>query len=74
MYLLILACHMYFLQYIFQTLLGKFCLWVLMIAINVSVAMWQLPIGHFCTFGKRSNMYLFVRNERIMIILRECDG
>ena len=33
----------------------KYCLWALMIAINVSVAICQLPIRQFCLFGKRSN-------------------
>ena len=32
----------------------KFCLWALMIAINVSVAICQLSIRQFCSFGKRS--------------------
>ena len=38
MYFLILVYHIFSLCYILQTLLGKFCLWALMIAINVSVA------------------------------------
>ena len=31
----------------------KFCLWFLIIVINVSVAICQLPICQFCSFGKR---------------------
>ena len=34
--------------------LENFCHWALMIAINVSVAICQLPISQFCSFGKGS--------------------
>ena len=36
---------------------GTFCLLALMIAINVSVAMCQLPVHQFSSFGKMSNPY-----------------
>ena len=39
-------------------LFEKFCICALMIAINVSVAICQLPIRQFCSFGKRS-IYVF---------------
>ena len=33
----------------------KFCLWASMIAINVSVAICQVPICQFSSFGKKSS-------------------
>ena len=46
----------------------KFCLRVLMIAINVSVAICQLPIRQFCSFGKRSIVFLLIE----IVCLKYC--
>ena len=35
---------------------GKFCLWALTVAINVSVAICQLATCKFSSFGKISNV------------------
>ena len=39
---------------------GKFCLWTLMIAINMSVAICQLATCEFSAFGKKANVPVLI--------------
>ena len=58
---------------LYSTLLGKFCHLALMIAINVSVAIWQLPIRQFCSFAKWFNeMNFFSSFENLKLIPSPC--
>ena len=59
MYFLVLVFHRYSLWEILKNTFGSFCLWALMIAVDASVAMCQLPIRQIYSHWK-SLIALFV--------------
>ena len=49
----------------------KFCLWASMSAVNVSVAICQLPVRQFCSFGK--SLIKEPINNITVTALRACE-